>query len=228
MVCMNLLDIDFQSIRTPIIDAFTYVYGEKYRDIIHKRINNIYFIYYFDVEGINSYIYYLKQCKEKELSIRFLDEIGVPVFYDRSNYSRKFNNNITRVLNQTIDSNVAFSEYYYWAPLCAFDEDNHVSEATLQDNRLKIINYFLKKKGEKIFPEELNSFMESDEFQEIYEEIKKYRNIYQGLLEEYHDWEKSLSSYLEFINTEQDRKNHIYQKKNMNYFLRFILFYQRQ
>ena len=31
---MNLLDIDFQSIKTPIIDAFTYVYGEKYRDIV--------------------------------------------------------------------------------------------------------------------------------------------------------------------------------------------------
>ena len=60
--------------------------------------------------------------------------------------------------------------------------------------------------------------MESDEFQEIYEEIKNYRNIYQGLLEEYHDWEKSLSSYLEFIKKEQDSKNHIYQEKKHELF----------
>ena len=75
LVSMNLLDIDFQSIKTPIIDAFTYVYGEKYRDIIRKRINNIYFISYFDVEGIDSYIHYLRGCKGKELSLRFLDAL---------------------------------------------------------------------------------------------------------------------------------------------------------
>lgn len=219
MVCMNLLDIDFQSIKTPIIDAFTYVYGEKYRDIIRKRINNIYFISYFDVEGIDSYIHYLRGCKGKELSLRFLDEIEVSTCYDRSNYSRKFDDNTTQVLDLTIHSIFAFTERYkYWAPLCAFDEDNHESETTLWVNRLKIINYFLKKKGEKIFPDELNSFMESDEFQEIYEEIKNYRNIYQGLLEEYHDWEKSLSSYLEFIKKEQDSKNHIYQEKKHELF----------
>ena len=52
---MNLLDIDSEIFKDPIIDAFTFVYGEKYRDIVRKQINNTCFIYYFDVDGIYSY-----------------------------------------------------------------------------------------------------------------------------------------------------------------------------
>ena len=215
---MNLLDIDFQSIRTPIIDAFTFVYGEKYRDIISKKINNTYFISYFDIDGMESYVYYLRNCKGKELSLRFLDAIGVSTCYDRSNYSHDFDSDTEEVLNSTISID-PFSEYRnVWSPLCAFDENNQEHENRLQVNRLKVINYLLQEKGKQISIDQLTSFMESDEYQEIYEKIEKYRNIYNDLLEEYYEWEKSLSPYLEFIDKEKKRKNRIYEENKHELF----------
>lgn len=138
---MNLLDIDFQSIRAPIIDAFTFVYGEEYRDIISKKINHTYFISYYDVDGIDSYIHYLKRCKVKDLSLRFLDMIGVSSSYDRSNYSHCFDDDTIRVLDSTISSTFAFTEYQNrWSPLCAFDEYSTKSScntSTLEKNKTR-------------------------------------------------------------------------------------------
>ena len=62
---MNLLDIDFQSLKNPIIDAFSFVYGEKYRDYISKKIKNTNFIFYYNIDGMESYVDYLKRCKER-------------------------------------------------------------------------------------------------------------------------------------------------------------------
>ena len=107
---MNLLDIDFENLKKPIIDAFTFVYGEKYRDVVRKQINNTCFIYYFDVDGIYSYINYLRGCKDKELSLRFLDKIGVSTRYDRSNYTPYFDDATLQVLDNTIDCAFAFSK----------------------------------------------------------------------------------------------------------------------
>ena len=217
---MNLLDIDFENLKKPIIDAFTFVYGEKYRDVVRKQINNTCFIYYFDVDGIYSYINYLRGCKDKELSLRFLDKIGVSTCYDRSNYTPYFDDATLQVLDNTIDCAFAFSKLRnLCSPLCAFDENNPVPEDVLQQNKLKIINYFLQEKGKQLSLDEVTAFMKSDEYSEIYQKIERYRNIYHDLLKEYSNWEKSLSPYLEFINTENERKNNIYQEKKKELFL---------
>ena len=210
---MNLLDIDSEIFKDPIIDAFSFVYGEKYRDYISKKIKNTNFIFYYNIDGMESYVDYLKRCKEREFALYFLDEIGVSSCYDRNNYSQDFDSDTEQVLGSTI-SVYPFSKYRNrLAPLCAFDENNQEPEKVLQENRLKIINYLLQEKGKKISLDQLTSFMESNEYQEIYEKIVEYQNIYNDLLEKYYEWEKSLSPYLEFINKEKKRRTRIYQEK---------------
>ena len=200
---MNLLDIDSEIFKDPIIDAFSFVYGEKYRDYISKKIKNTNFIFYYNIDGMESYVDYLKRCKEREFALYFLDEIGVSSCYDRNNYSQDFDSDTKQVLGSTI-SVYPFSKYRNrLAPLCAFDENNQEPEKVLQENRLKILNYLLQEKGKKISLDQLTSFMESNEYQEIYEKIVEYQNIYNDLLEKYYEWEKSLSPYLEFINKEK-------------------------
>lgn len=77
---MNILDIDINDSLPYIIDAFSEVYGEEYRDVITDRIcNKTYFFMYNNVEGIDNYLYFLKSCKARELSIKFLDKIGIDV-----------------------------------------------------------------------------------------------------------------------------------------------------
>ena len=70
---MDKLNIDFKSLLPYVIDAFSSVYGEEYRSIISKKINNCIILSYHDVEGLNDYVSYLKRCKGRELSIRFLE-----------------------------------------------------------------------------------------------------------------------------------------------------------
>lgn len=68
---MDLLNIDIQANISDIIDAYTKVYGPEYREVIEKRINQIFYIVYNDVDGISDYLTFLKECKKKELAIKF-------------------------------------------------------------------------------------------------------------------------------------------------------------
>lgn len=59
-----------------VIDTYSELFGEKYRNIITTRLNNLqYFIYDNitdapNVEGFESYYDYLLNCKQKELSTK--------------------------------------------------------------------------------------------------------------------------------------------------------------
>ena len=217
---MNLLDIDFKSMISNITDAFTTVYGEKYRELINKKLNNTYFISYFDIEGLKEYINYLKFCKSRELSIKFLEEIGISVNYDKSNYTKALDIDTSEILDSTIDTYYAFSsKRNQYVPLLAFDNENHEQENDiLQNNRLKLINYFLREKNKKITIEDLPSFMATDEYLEILNKIKKYKTIYDKLFQEFSNWEKSLESYETFIKKEEDKRNEIYKRKKQELF----------
>ena len=59
-----------------IIDTYSELFGEEYRNIITKRLNDLqYFIYdnitdFPDIEGFTNYYGYLLDCKQKELSTK--------------------------------------------------------------------------------------------------------------------------------------------------------------
>ena len=84
---MDLLNLDINQYRPLVIEAFTHVYGEKYREIIEDKINRAIVIKYIDVGGINSYLYYLKNIKSYHLGLLFLKQIG----YDTTKYEKKNN-----------------------------------------------------------------------------------------------------------------------------------------
>lgn len=59
-----------------VIDTYSELFGEEYRNIITKRLNDLqYFIYdnitdFPDIEGYTNYYGYLLDCKRKELSTK--------------------------------------------------------------------------------------------------------------------------------------------------------------
>lgn len=110
-----------------VVDAFTKVYGEEYQDIIFQRINNALIIPYYDIEGLNDYISYIKMCKRREYAIEFLDKIGVDVKkHIKDNYTQPLDDEIEKALGYYIGgSYFGFCEDTdYWSPLQAFKPGN--------------------------------------------------------------------------------------------------------
>ena len=63
---MNLLNIDIKNYIPDIVDAYTEVFGEEYRNIIKNKLNNIQYVIYNNEQGIDNYVHFLeKRCKEK-------------------------------------------------------------------------------------------------------------------------------------------------------------------
>ena len=123
---MDKLNIDFKSLLPYVIDAYSSIYGEEYRPIISKKLNNSIIVSYHDYEGLSNYVSYLKKCKGREFSIRFLDEIGIDVKeHKKENYTEPLDESITDILENLIDSVYGFSnEAEKWSPLLAFDSNN--------------------------------------------------------------------------------------------------------
>ena len=76
---MDHLQINFKELIPYVIEGFTAVCGEEYHDMIEEKLNNLTILDYVDVDGIESYVWYLKDIKSKELSLKFLNYLG----YDR-------------------------------------------------------------------------------------------------------------------------------------------------
>ena len=217
---MDKLNIDFKSLLPYVIDAFSSVYGEEYRSIISKKINNTLIISYHDFEGLRDYVSYLKRCKGRELSIRFLDEVGIDVqVQKKDNYSEPFDSKIRDILECFIDSNFGFDkDADYWSPLLAFDSNNKNNPKRLLTNKIKIINYLLGNAQDKITEENFESFTKTKEFLQLLEKINEFKTIYEKLLSEYKDWAKQLAPYEKYIEDEKKRKEDILQKKKNELF----------
>lgn len=107
---MDELKIDLYSLLPYVIDAFSLVYGEEYRSIISKKENHVVIVQYFDIVGLENYIYFIKRCKAREFSIRFLEEIGIDVQkYKKDNYTENLDDDINYILDCFIDSYFGFS-----------------------------------------------------------------------------------------------------------------------
>ena len=216
---MDNLSIDFKRLLPFVVDAFIKVYGEEYRDIISKRINSAIIIPYYDIEGLSSYISYIKRCKRREYAIKFLDKIGVDVEkHIKDNYTQSLDDKIEKVLKYYIHSSfLGFAEdNHYWAPLQAFKLDN---ESQLLENKIKIINYLLDNKHEQITEENFELFVETAEYHEVQKKIYELNTVYEQLLLEYREWEKQLKPYEDFVESENKKKAEILKKKKMSIFM---------
>lgn len=219
---MDKLNIDFNSLLPYVIDAFSSVYGNEYRSIISQKIKNTVIVSYHDLEGLNDYVSYLKRCKAREFSIRFLDEIGIDVKkHKKSNYTEPLDSDVQKILDCLIGAGFGFSSKAvvdYWSPLRAFNSNNKTDSKRLLENRIKIINYLLGNEQEKITKESFESFAETKEFSELLKKINEFNIVYEKLLSEYNYWANQLEPYEKYVEDEKKRKEDILQKKKNELF----------
>lgn len=214
---MDELSIDFNSLLPYVISAFTAVYGEEYRAMITKKINNALIVSYHDVEGLSDYILYITRCKRRELSIKFLEQIGIDIQeYKKNNYTSKLDDEIENILQYYIGtSSLAFDRNFdFLAPLMAFVQNNNNSNLSiLLENKIKLINHLLGTEYKQVTKENFELFKKTNKYLELLKKINEMNLIYKKILLEYKEWKNKLLPYEEYIKYEEKRKKTILQKK---------------
>ena len=175
---------------------------------------------YYDIEGLDAYILYIERCKIREFAIIFLDKIGVDVKkHMKHNYTQPLDDEIEEILDYYMDSSFCgFSNSEVtalMAPLQAFKSNNDINPKILLENKIKIINYLLGEKHEQISGKNFDSFVRTEEYNEILKKINGLNVVYEQLLLEYRKWEEQLQPYKEFVKSENKRKLEIFKRKKI-------------
>ncbi len=211
---MNIINIDFDKILPDIADAFCHVYGDEYSSLIEEKFKRTLILHYNDLEGAEGYIRFLKKCKERELSYRFLERIGIDISsYKKESYAEGFDKEVIDILENFIDSIFGFSyNINFWNPILAFKKGNRTDPEILLKRRLKLINFLLD--GSEIINENnYEEFTKTSKYKELLKIINEYILIYKELLLEYKTWEKELLPKKNYIRREKRRRKTIFQKK---------------
>lgn len=69
--------INLESIKEPLIEGFVAIYGEKHRQTIIDRINNMYINTYITAQDLRKHMLQLENKKSAELTVEFLEKQGI-------------------------------------------------------------------------------------------------------------------------------------------------------
>ena len=212
---MDNISIDLKKVLPFVIEAFTFVYGEKYRDIISDKINNAIIIQHYNIESLKEYILYIEECQKREYAVKFLEKIGVNVEkYKKANYTEELDSEVENLLEYYIDSSYfGFSDKTdYYVPLEAFKQGNNENPKKLLQNKIKIINYLLDDEHELVTEKNFDLFTKTEEYQQILKKIDELNLVYEPLLSEYRKREEKLKPYKDYLDSETGRKAKILEK----------------
>ena len=212
---MDNISIDLKKVLPFVIEAFTFVYGEKYRDIISDKINNAIIIQHYNIESLKEYILFIEECQKREYAIKFLEKIGVNVEdYKKANYTQRLDSEVENLLEYYIDSSYfGFSDKTdYYVPLQAFKQSNNENSKKLLQNKIKIINYLLDDEHELVTEKNFDLFTKTEEYQQILKKIDELNLVYEPLLSEYRKREEKLKPYKDYLDSETERKAKILEK----------------
>ena len=212
----NLLNINKNAMAPYIIAAFSMVYGVDFHSLIKAKVNNTLLLQYVDVQGIQDYTDYLKNCKSKELAVKFLVRLGYKVANQNElNFANDFDCNLENLINCYLgEAGSAFNrkENSPTLPFRLLKYEEKCSNVDIK-NKVRLINQIRGNAKEPITEDTLKDFEATKEYQTFLRMTLIFEMIYQELLTEFKKWEKSLINYEEFIQTERERKLLIFQEK---------------
>ncbi len=213
---MNILDNEIQKAiqeNMPyIIDAYAKVYGGEHRKLIEERANRIVYVIYNNVYGIEEYISFLRNCKEKELAIKFLEKIGFDIDKNQTGmYAKALDEHIYNLIEHYIGK-------YFWIGNDTFLNGIKawkVDDEYVKPERIKFINFFRGENEDIITEETFQDFCKTDEYKKILEKITEYLKVYDGIEQEYKDYLQELAPYEEYVQEENQRKDDIEKQKRI-------------
>ena len=208
---MNLLKIDIQNNIPDIIETYTKVFGNEYRDIIEQRVNNIWYIFYNNMEGIKHYVDFMELCKKRELGIKFLGQIGIDISKQKErSYAEPFEEEISNLLEKYLGiCGMEPSTRYTAMGIKAWRTDEDKFDAS----KIQLLNFLRGEKEPLITNENIIDFCKTNEYMEIAKKIKGYLVIYDQIMDELQKYLDELSPYRNYLKNESERKNNIEEKK---------------
>ncbi|MGM9877374.1 MAG: hypothetical protein ACI33S_01875 [Bacilli bacterium] len=190
---INLLNINFKDFLPHIIDAYTSVYGEDYRNTIEYKINNTLIYQYSNYIGLENYINNLKTYKKKELIIRLLKLCNLlnkeDEMLDYESIYKKYNISFIDI-NSLDDMNSS--------SIFKFNPDK------FDDTFINVMRDILGKRFESVF--EYEKYKKSVEFIKDLNKINEVKTLFIDLVKEYNDWLVDLLECEDYI--EQERNKH--------------------
>lgn len=214
----NLLNIDFKELLPRVIEAFTYVYGKEYRDIIAKRLNSSLIIGYQNYDVFKDYLNKLFERKSRELAIKFLNMIGEDTSnYKSINYMDSLDEKTRGLIKLYLSSlykafptftNTEIDDDY--VPIKCFKQS--YDDMVFDIETINLINYLRGTEKEKIDAYNFIQFTKTDEYQDIYKKVCEYAKLYDSLLNEQREWSKQFSFYYEIIKKDKVNKESIIEK----------------
>lgn len=213
---MNLFNIDTTKHLNSIIDAYSSVYGEEYHDIISSKIKKAIIIQFYDIDGYEDYLSYIKRCKRRELALIFFNKIGFN--FENISITKPFDNDVAYLMDMFLGTDYTCfdpSLDKYFSPICAFNPQNNKNSEKILENKIKLINFLLRDKNLLITQDNYVFFTKTPEYYKVLKKINFYYHIYLSLLTQYQEFEAKLKSYEDFIDIEKNKlKENINLKKN--------------
>ena len=222
---MDILKLDIKDYIPNVIEVYTKIFGEEYRELINERIKSGEIITYFTKEIIRGYMYFLKDCKARELSIRFLGKIGIDVSkLEEKSFAEEISGNIRYLAREYIGGSLGFTYLpeHNLIGIRAFDrnvqEKNKQYSRDIIENQIRFLNFYLGE--ERIFDEkELGEFLKTDEFKQINIKIQEYIKIYNKIFQEYEKYCEELEKNEEIAIKRTSEKNRAILNRLNNVFI---------
>ena len=204
---MDILDINLEKYKERVIEIYTKIFGKEYENIIGKRIKNVEILTYNSNEGIRKYKIFLENCKARELSIEFLNKIGIDVSkVEKRSFAEELPDDLRKLVREYFCGNSGFTY---------FPEENNVgirgfnkkiqeiNQKDITEKQIRFINFFLG--NENIVDKyDLEEFLETEKGKEVLRKIERYNKIFDKILKKYQEYEKILGNIEEFL---EFRKN---------------------
>lgn len=185
---------DFEKIKPLVIPHFVKVYGEKYRDLIESRLNNVTVLVGNSLEQVDIDIAMMKRQKLTELTESFLKRLGIEVsseILSAANERLSF-----EVLKKTSPEIYRFIYYCFDQPIYRPHRSNLLSyllnenfDLAYLENSLKILSCL----GVNIEPEDYNEWIKSDEAKPVLHRISEIKKVMEELDGEYQKFVDSLA-----------------------------------
>lgn len=207
---MNLLDIDVQDSIQDIVDAYTKVYGVEHRDVIEKRMNRICYVMYNDVDGMSSYLYFLKNAKQRELAIKFLDQIGIDVSKQQErSYAEDLDEETFTLISNYIGGYWGIEPRFRQNPMRikawgSLKED--VNPEYVEEQKIEFINFIRGEDATPITKETFQAFCETDEYKEILSRIEECLQVHGQMSDEYDAYLQEIAPYQQYVDDETKRR----------------------
>ena len=218
---MNVLNVNIEQFIPTIIDVYAEIVGEEYRETITERLLNARYMPYTRGRGVREYCYFLRTCKERELGLKFLREIGAQSEEEQQRssaepYSDKSKELLLQYLGSSFTIVGFWEEEYSVSGIKAFDKERIERARKKQEenendpeldyiriSQIRMINYL--RKSNEINEDNFDEFTKTEEYKHIKELCQRYMGVYKRLHKEYNEFEKMLKPLKDFSEEENAR-----------------------